>query len=60
MPKPRRASEKPILTGTEVYIPAENIETAFEDKLDASGRFSRLGEHAGKTALVFILKPEKT
>jgi len=56
MPKPRRASEKPILTGTEVHIPAENVETAFEDKLDASGRFSRLGEHAGKTCLVFILK----
>ena len=60
MPKPRRASEKPILIGTEVYIPAEKVETAFEGTLDASGRFSRLGEHAGKTCLVFILKPNKT
>jgi len=56
MPKPRRASEKPILTGTEVYIPAENIETAFEDELDDSGRFSRLSKYAKRKVLVIVLK----
>lgn len=56
MAKPRRATEKQIPIGSEITYKAENIETTFEDILDANGRFSRLGEYANRKAVLIILK----
>lgn len=56
MAKPRRATEKQIPSNSELHFLSENIETTFEDMLDSNGRFSRLGEHAGKKGVLIILK----
>lgn len=56
MAKPRRATEKQIPADSILSYSADKIEVVYEDVLDADGRFSRLGEHAGKRAALIILK----